>query len=135
MRFFKKLWFGQYSLATTFWGFYVCGFFLVAPSIVIVAPLIGSKAAFAVGFIAYWSYLLVASAVVWISARRSPFWGWWARAVVLVMGIAAIENLIHHHGPLGWMDAPNSQTIAPAIKSNASAPSSTEVVTKHAKIW
>jgi hypothetical protein len=135
MRVFKKLWFGQYSLATAFWGFYVCGFFLVAPSIAIVAPLVGSKAAFAVGFITYWSYLLVASAAVWMSARRSPFWGWWARAVVLVMGIAAIENLIHHHGPLGWMDAQNSQPIAPAIKSDASAPNSTELVTKHAKIW
>lgn len=132
---FKKLWLGQYSLTTAFWGFYVCGFFLVAPSIAIVAPLIGSKAGSALGFIAYWSYLLVASAVVWMSARRSPFWGWWARAVVLIMGIAAIENLIHHRGPLAWMDARNSPTIAPVIKSDTSGPNPTELVTKHAKIW
>jgi hypothetical protein len=135
MRVLKKLWLGQYSLATTFWGFYVCGFFLVAPSIAIVAPLIGSKAAFVLGSIAYWSYLFVASAAVWISARRSHFWGWWARAVVLIMGIAAIENVIHHRGPLAWMEARNPQMVTPAMKPDTSGPIPTELVTKHAKIW
>ena len=135
MRVLKRLWFGQYSLATTFWGFYVCGFFLVAPSIAILASLINSKAGFAVGFIGYWSYLLIASAAVWISARRSHFWGWWARAVVLIMGIVAIEKLIHYHGPLAWVESPNSQMIAPAVKPDTSAPTPTELMTKHAKIW
>jgi hypothetical protein len=135
MQVLKKLWFGQYSLATTFWGFYVCGFFLLAPSIEILAPLIRSKAVFTLGFIVYWSYLFVASAAVWISARRSHFWGWWARAVVLIMGIAAIENLIHHRGPLDWTEARNSQVITPAIKPDTSGPTPTELMPKHAKIW
>ena len=136
MRILKRLWYGQYSLATTFWGFYVCGFFLVAPSIAIVALLIRSKPVFILGFIAYWSCLFVASVAVWISARRSQFWGWWARAVVLIMGIGAIENSIHHRGPLAWMDAPNAQMIAPAIEPDTSGPRPRELITKHhAKIF
>jgi hypothetical protein len=102
MRILKKLWYGQYSLVVTFWGFYVGGYVLV----VLVCLMIfyqseGAQPARMFNFVAPILYLFVASVGVWISADRaqSRVGAWAARACVLLFGLGAIQNVYRYNLP------------------------------------
>lgn len=106
----SKLWYGQYSLARTFWGFYVGGTFalsvLLSIAYLVAAPQgLGKEILIANGI---WGiYLFIASVGVWISARRNlrdPFWlsalwGILARLVILVGGAWAVWGLAQLGSP------------------------------------
>jgi len=93
----RKLWWGQYSLPKTFWGFYVLGFFacwavvglVYTPFFILHLRTIG----FILTFIIFVSYETIAAVGVWRSANAYPFHGFagfWAIAaktvVCLVVG-------------------------------------------------
>ena len=67
----KKLWYGQYSLAVTFWAFYVGGYLLVVVAGLVILSLSGgAQPVRTFNFFAQIFYLFIASVGVWISADR-----------------------------------------------------------------
>jgi hypothetical protein len=100
MRVLKRLWYGQYSLAVTFWGFYVAGYVLVVMACLVIFYLSGGPQPVRMfDFFAQTLYLFVASVGVWISADRaqSRVGAWAARAWVLVFGLTVIHNVYRHN--------------------------------------
>jgi hypothetical protein len=98
----KELWYGQYSLAATFWLFYFGGYFLVVLALLAIVYLSGgAKPVVMFSFFAQSLYLFVASVGVWISADRaeSRVEAWWARAWVLMFGLYVIHNVYRHDLP------------------------------------
>ena len=103
----RKLWWGQYSLPQTFWGFYVFGFFaaffLSATILFISYYLRLSTIGFIVGFLIVIAYWFIASVGVWRSAganMTSPVWTVrvWAiaaRGIVLLFAARATWSLVN----------------------------------------
>jgi hypothetical protein len=68
-----KLWYGQYSLARSFWGFLVFGTFAAVVAAMLAGiPFILIDARPAAGFVfqlVFWGYLITAAVGVWRSAN------------------------------------------------------------------
>lgn len=99
----RKLWWGQYSLAQTFWGFYVLGFLAVI--LICGLALLASyqmrmgTVGFIIAFIVFWTYLLITSIAVWRSASAhlaSPIW------MTKIYGIAARGIVLLYLGRAFW---------------------------------
>src|SRR6185437_2765139 len=85
----RKLWWGEYLLALTFWGFYVfgviasmlCAAVVMIPLYFLHLPQLG----FGVGSVAFASYWIVASIGVWRSADAYPHTRWWPALAKIVV--------------------------------------------------
>ena len=102
MRILKKLWYGQYSLAVTFWAFYVGGYLLVVVAGLVILSLSGgAQPVRTFNFFAQIFYLFIASVGVWISADRaqSRVGAWAARAWVLLFGLNVLNHLSRYNLP------------------------------------
>ena len=103
---FGKLWIGALPLATAFCQYLVIGGFivllgvaLVGGTIVILFPATRTTT-YAIGFVLFWLYLLIASVGTWRSSRtadrRSRAIA--ARAVIVLLAIWFLLNLFNENG-------------------------------------
>jgi hypothetical protein len=86
MRILTKLWWGQYSLVRTFWGFYVLGYIGWALFWRLLLLRL-SPIAFAISISVWAFYWIVVSVGVWRSADAYPLTRWWpvmAKIVVII---------------------------------------------------
>ncbi len=101
-----KLWRGDYSLRTTFWGFYVLGmiicFFLAGSLAFLFRFFHLHTLGFLLGLLLSFSYWLIASVGVWQSAKvgfASPIWmdriaAIIARCIILLVVARLLLNLM-----------------------------------------
>jgi hypothetical protein len=88
----RRLWWGHYSLAAAFWGFYVCGgIALLLVSTLLAVPLVLNDyrpPALIIFVVMNWSYWLLVSVGVWRSAstRKShPIYEGLVKALIVLM--------------------------------------------------
>ena len=111
----RKLWWGQYSLPRTFWGFYVLGFFaaifLSATILLTSYHLKLGTLGFIFGFSLFTIYWFIASVGVWRSAGPNMtsrvwtvrIWAIAARGIVLLFAVRAFWGLVNG-GALALME-------------------------------
>ena len=106
MGMFRRLWFGQYSLAPAFWGFYLVGMFVAA---IVAGAISGVFIVFGfrqlgllVAAVFYIAYLFVATIGFWRSAGKYPYTLWWpimAKFVVVLMTVPFVIVAITMYYP------------------------------------
>lgn len=100
----RKLWWGQYSLSVTSWGFYITGFmliFILAMLFLIIAQLLHiNTLGFILGFAMLNGYWLAAAVGVWRSASspmasKNRIHRAWAIAARIVVMLSAARMVLH----------------------------------------
>jgi hypothetical protein len=110
MGFIRKLWWGQYPLALSFWGFYVFGFLVAAALAVLVTLPLWATQLRPVSYLVrdglFAFYWIVATVGVWRSADSYPHTRLWpilAKIVVCVWSARLVWSLANG-GVLGLLN-------------------------------
>ena len=92
--FLKKLWWGQYPLLRSFWGFYLFGMFcapFVAAILMLPVYFISRGAGLAVGATLCAIYYVVATVGVWRSADAYGLTRWWPNLAKLLVVLITVR--------------------------------------------
>lgn len=92
-----KMWQGGYSLAVTFWGFYVAGYFATALLVIFIAPQFTTQPARTICvLILIIPYNTLSTIGVWRSADAYELTKWWpimAKIAVILWGAYIVSSL------------------------------------------
>jgi hypothetical protein len=103
----RKLYWGEYTLRRSFWGFYLAGYLGVSALAGVISGFFIVIGARPLGIlfaaIVFGSYVFTATVGVWRSANKYPDTPWWpalAKFVVLVCTGVALWKLVNGGGKL-----------------------------------